>query len=110
MRGPLSDKEKVELLSEELRRARLVWNYFAGTIASGFYPVRTLGERNIPWPGEEGERLFAIFKVMDHEVRQMGDVLHKAGTNDPRNVHQEEFEKIFDRLKEGTELVIPAHS
>lgn len=106
----LTDRERIELLSEELRRVRLVWNYFAGRIISGFYPVRDLKERATPWSWDEQERLFTLFKIMDHEVGHTGIVLAQAGTRDPGSVSSEEFAKIFDELCRVTKLKIPTRS
>jgi len=88
----------------ELLRTQYVWNNFVSSLCSGLNPERIPGDLNRGrFNGSAEDRIMAIFKVMDHEVRHIGDTIRALGYEPP--LVPFESEKIYDEVARAAELI-----
>ena len=104
------NEHRTEMLMQELVRTREVWNNFIHNLCHGFYPERTPGSRSLAnFSGSDEDGLLEIFKIMDYEVRHIGNVLGKSGFDPTRFLSVEEAERIFDEVSAATGITETSH-
>lgn len=99
------DQEVVARLAYEIKRASLVWNYFAGNVIDGFYPPSKMGERTERFRGTDREQIEQLFKIRDHEVRYLSALLRELGLE---NVPID-YTTVYEHVSKSTEITKISH-
>lgn len=104
----MGTQSREEQLVAELLRAQYVWNNFVHNLCHGLYPERFPGSAHGQFEGTSEDRMFQIFKIMDHEVRHVGKALQDLGFDVPQL--PENHKKIFEQLSLATGITENGHS
>lgn len=108
MTRPISDKERVRKLAQELARTRYVWNHFVSSLCGGLYPKRGGGYKSgARFNGTDWEIVFEIYKIMVGEVGRIYDAARVAGVD--LNAVKLDEGKIFDCITKSTGLTEYSH-
>lgn len=103
----MRNSSREEQLVAELQRTEYVWSNHIHNLCHGFYPERTPVSPHDQFKGTPADRIFQIFKVMDHEVRHIRKVLSGLGINIPQLPPN--HEEIFEEMAKATGITENSH-
>lgn len=96
----MESSSREQQLASELLRTEYVWGNHIHNLCHGLNPERTPGVLQGQFKGTAEERIFAIFKIMDHEVRHIRDTLRNLGIEVPQLPAN--HEELFDQIAKAT--------